>query len=384
MKSFILQAVADENHASAVNKLLASNSSDRFIVSTAFMTEAGLSLISETLAPVAKKTEIFVGIRNGITTAQSLEVALEMGCRVFTVDTGLRTRIFHPKLYYGANSKSAEIIVGSANLTVGGLSGNIEASLHEALSLDAAHDHAFAAQLEEKFLALKTEHPDHVVQIVDQAGIDDLLGSGRVVDEDAVSRPAVSGSSSNREKDQLRRMALASVLRPKRTKTNRKAAQPVAQTASGKPVKPAGSGLVLLWESGELKRRDLDIPVSENTNQTGSMLWKKGNSDIDQQTYFRDSVFNQLNWRPDQRTQGKELAEADFQIVIRGIDYGVHTLTVTHDTRTDTRSYEQKQPMSAVRWGEARSLIAREDLLERTMRLYQDPAADSVFVIDID
>lgn len=384
MKSFILQAVADENHASAVNNLLASGTSDKFIVSTAFMTEAGLSLIRETLASVAEKTEVFVGIRNGITTAQSLEFALEMGCRVFTVDTGLRTRIFHPKLYYGASSKSAEIIVGSANLTVGGLSGNIEASLHEILSLDAAQDHAFAEQLEEKFAALKNDYPDHVVQIVDQAGIDDLLGSGRVIDEDAVSRPAVSGSSSNRENDQLRRMALARVLRPKRTKTTRKVAQPVAQTASRKPVKPTGSGLVLLWESGELKRRDLDIPVSANTNQTGSMLWKKGNSDIDQQTYFRDSVFHELDWRPDQRTDGKELAEADFQIVIRGIDYGVHTLTITHDNRTDTRSYAQKQPMSAVRWGEARSLIAREDLLERTMRLYRDPVADSVFVIDID
>ena len=384
MKSFILQAVADENHASAVNNLLSSGASDKFIVSTAFMTEAGLSLIGGALSSVADKTEIFVGIRNGITTAQSLEVALEMGCRVFTVDTGLRTRIFHPKLYYGANSESAEIIVGSANLTVGGLSGNIEASLYETLSLDAPQDHAFAEQLEEKFAALKNDHPEHVVQIVDQAGIDDLLSSGRVVDEDSVRRPAVSGSSNNREKDQLRRMALASILRPKRTKRKRKAVQPVAQTASGKPVKPTGSGLMLLWESGELKRRDLDIPVSENTNQTGSMLWKKGNSDIDQQTYFRDSVFHQLNWRADQRTHGKELAEADFQIVIRGIDYGVHTLTVTHDTRTDTRSYEQKQPMSAVRWGEARSLIAREDLLERTMRLYQDPVEDSVFVIDID
>jgi len=302
-----------------------------------------------------------------------------MGCRVFTADTGLRTRIFHPKLYYGSSSDSAEIIIGSANLTVGGLSANIEASLHEALSLDDDQDRAFTEQLEDKFEALKNDHPDHVVQIMDQAGIDDLLGSGRVVDEDAASGPAVSGSSSNRDKDRLRRMTLASVLRPKRTKTKL-----VAQTVSDKPVKPAGSGLVLLWESGELKRRDLDIPISKNTNQTGSMLWKKGNSDIDPQTYFRDSVFDRLDWRPDRRTHGKELAEADFQIVIRGIDYGVHRLTVTHDTRTNTRSYEQKQPMSAVRWGEARPLIAREDLLERTMRLYRDPAIDSVFVIDID
>lgn len=384
MKSFILQAVADENHAAAINSLLRCETAEKFIVSTAFMTEAGISLIGDALSSVATRTEVFVGIRNGITTAQGLETALELGCQVFTVDTGLRTRIFHPKLYYGSAPDSAEIIVGSANLTVGGLSANIEASLHETFSLGIQKDREFAQQLEAKFADLKSDHPEHVVQIVDQSGIDELLGSGRVVDEDDTRRPSVSGSSNNRDNDQLRRMKLASVLRPRRTKVKRSSTKPVAQTASGKPVQPTGSGLLLLWESGELKRRDLDIPVSENTNQTGSMLWKKGNSEVDQQTYFRTSVFDQLDWQPDTRTAGKELAEADFQIVIRGIDYGIHTLIVTHDTRTDTRSYEQKQPMSAVRWGEARSLIAREDLLERTMRLYRDPSANSVFVIDID
>ena len=384
MKNFIFQAVSDENHASVVNNLLTAGKSDRFIFSTAFMTEAGLSLISERLSSVARRTEIFVGIRNGITTAQSLEVSLELGCSVFTVDTGLRTRIFHPKLFYRANSKSAEIVIGSANLTVGGLSSNIEASLHEVLSFSVDQDQAFAIQLEEKFSTLKKQHPDHIVQVVDQAGIDDLLVSGRVVDEDVVNHPSVFGSSNNRDKDQIRRMTLAPVLRPTRTRTKPRADRPIAQTVLGKRFKPTGSDLVLLWESRELKRRDLDIPVSENTNQTGSLLWKKGKSDIDQQTYFRDFVFRHLDWRLDQRTLGKELAEADFHIFIRGIDYGVHTLTVTHDTRTNTRSYDQKQPMSAVRWGDARSLIAREDLLERTMRLYRDPAVNGVFVIDID
>ena len=38
------------------------------------------------------------------------------------------------------------------------------------------------------------------------------------------------------------------------------------------------------------------------------MLLKKGNSDIDQQTYFRSEVFNNLEWEPNPRTEGKELS----------------------------------------------------------------------------
>jgi hypothetical protein len=114
------------------------------------------------------------------------------------------------------------------------------------------------------------------------------------------------------------------------------------------------------------------------------MLWKKGNSDIDQRTYFRAAVFDRLAWRPDPRTRGKELAEADFQIVIRAVDYGVHRLTVTNDRRRNTETYRQHQPMSALRWGAARPLVAKEDLLGRTMHLYRDGLHPNSFVIEID
>jgi len=140
----------------------------------------------------------------------------------------------------------------------------------------------------------------------------------------------------------------------------------------------------LVWESGPLSRRPLTVPTAAKTNPTGSMLFTKGNSDINQQTYFRVEVFDRLAWRTDPRTAGKELAEADFQIIIRSVDYGVHKLTVTHDTRTVTKSYRQHQPMSALRWGTARALIARDDLLDRTMRLYRDETRADTFVIEID
>ena len=40
--------------------------------------------------------------------------------------------------------------------------------------------------------------------------------------------------------------------------------------------------------------------------------------------------------------------------------------------------------MTQLHWGEARSLISHEDLLERTMSLYRDEADTGFFVIEID
>jgi HKD family nuclease len=388
MKNFILQAVTEQNHVSAVKALLGTADMDKFIISTAFMTESGLSILEESLRPVADKTTIFVGIRNGVSTYQSLEKATNIGCTVFAVDTGSRSPIFHPKLYFGHGDKCAELIVGSANLTMGGLNSNIEASLYQKLELTAADDAQLSTQIITQFDAMVADYPEHVIKIENKDQIDDLLKTGRVIDEGGMQRPSASASSASREGDVLGRMKLKTKpIRRPRAAAAKPMIKPVKtepKTVTGRAVAPTDSGLELLWESSPLARRDLDIPVSENTNPTGSMLFKKGNSDIDQQTYFRAEVFNGLEWRENTRTAGKELADADFQFIIRGIDYGVHRMIVTNDTRTNTSTYKQKQPMSEIRWGEARHLIARDDLLERTMRLYRDPDDATLFVIDID
>lgn len=387
MKSFILQAVTEQNHIAAIVDLLSHGDPSEIIISTAFMTEAGLSIIEDALRPVAAITTIFVGVRNGVTTYQSLEKALEIGCAVFAVDTGSRSPIFHPKLYFGKSAETAKLIIGSANLTNGGLNSNIEASLSQSLSIADEDDSQLVGQVTSKFSEMLKDYPEHVFKIEDAAQIDNLLKTGRVIDEGTAKRPSAGASSSSRDGDSLGRMKLKT--KPvKRNKMVAKAAvKPVEtepKTITGKLIKPTTNGLELVWESSPLTRRDLDIPVSANTNPTGSMLLKKGNSDIDQQTYFRAEVFNNLEWSPNPRTEGKELAEVDFQFIIRGIDYGVHRMTVTNDTRTDTATYKQKQPMSEIRWGETRQLIARDDLLERTMRIYRDPEEPTLFVIDID
>ena len=99
MKQFLLQAVQDEDHLVPAQEIFQVPYLELAIIGTAFMTATGLSLLQDTLEPIADRMRLFVGIRNGVTTVQSIQKALEIGCETYMVDTGSRTRIFHPKLY---------------------------------------------------------------------------------------------------------------------------------------------------------------------------------------------------------------------------------------------------------------------------------------------
>jgi len=141
----------------------------------------------------------------------------------------------------------------------------------------------------------------------------------------------------------------------------------------------------LVWESKGLSERDLCIPKGETTNPTGSMLLKAGLwTDIDFQRYFRNTVFNQLNWRNDRAKRHLHLAEARFEIRIGGISHGVFRLEIRHNSDETSRSFEQKNAMTGLRWGRAKAIIARDDLLGRTLRLFRAPAEKDLFLIEID
>jgi len=394
VSKLIFQGVTPETHLAAVQHVLAIPEPKQIIFSTAFMNRGGLMQIRALLLPVARVTKIIVGIRNGITSAQGIVTSIECGCNTIVVDTGSRNVIFHPKIYFSKNATEARLVLGSANLTIGGLSSNIEASVIMTLDLGNENDAELAADVEAKISGMIADYPDHVFSVADEAEVALLLEAGRVVDESIVPAPTPGGSSGNRDLDTIPKMKLKTpfLRRPEVSAAPNPAPAPAAPTAPTPPVAsvPAASvrdQLSLVWESKALTRRYLTIPTGENTNPTGSMLFTKGAmEDIDQRHYFRDEVFNGLSWHYD-TAHGKEhmeRAEGLFRLIIRDVDYGVFTLRLSHNTRTDTAAYEQKNSMTQLHWGEVRSLVAREDLLDRTMYLYRDETDPDLFVLEID
>jgi hypothetical protein len=379
MKRFLLQAVTAEDHLAPAKDVFGLDGLQTAIISTAFMTASGLSLLQSVLEPIAGRTMIFVGIRNGVTTVQSIQKALEIGCETYMVDTGSRQRIFHPKMYYARSATRAKLLLGSANLTMGGLRTNIEASVLQ--ELEAAADAAFLADLEGKLGAMIADYPEHVIRAVDVAQLADLQRAGRLLDERKARPPEPAGSSADRNLDTVPRMALRTA--PVRVPAT--VAPPVPPVAPAAPV--ARERLVQVWESKGLTRRHLNIPTGANTNPTGSMLMGVGAWDgIDQRHYFRDEVFNALVWTPDTdpRTSHIERAEVQMRLIVKDVDYGVRTLHLSHNTLTNTAAYEQRNSMTSLHWGDARPLVAHEDLLGRVLRLYRETEDPTRFTLEID
>ena len=73
-----------------------------------------------------------------------------------------------------------------------------------------------------------------------------------------------------------------------------------------------------------------------------------------------------------------------FYVVVKGINCGKFNLKLSHNTRTDTATYEQKNAMTQVHWAGAHDVIAKRDLLGRTMSLYRKEGTPPEFLIEID
>lgn len=383
-KEFILQGFTPRTHADAVRRLFEIPDIERVTLSVAFVNESGVRQIENRLKAHAGHATVFAGIRNETTSHQGLaRLHAILGSKLYTVDTGSRNVIFHPKLYLVRGKTRARLVVGSANLTLGGLNNNIEAGMMLDFDLADAADKAIVDEIENQLLALPNNHPANVMKVGAVAEIDKFLSNGLVVDE-IVVRPPRSASSVGQAStgDTVPRIKLK-VVPLRRALTKAKASKAGALAAKPVPV-TFGVELELVWESKPLTRRDLTIPYAAGTHATGSVNLDKGllPEEVDHRHYFRDEVFSNLAWARRSKTVDETVAK--FQLVIKGINYGEFDLVIRHTTSTTSETYKQRNAMTRLSWGPMRQYIAQPDLIDRTLSLYRDKVDPKRFALEID
>jgi hypothetical protein len=349
--------------------------------------EAGLAAIEEALKASAADIEVFVGIRNDLTSIQAVKRLLGLNVRLYAVDTATRQTIYHPKLYLASNDANAQVIIGSANLTFGGMYNNIEISAVIDLDLADADDKQFIDEINTAFADLTNAHPDHVFLVRDAAHADELFDQGRLADEEVLPAPNIGSGVKKGSRDSLPPMKLNLKVKP----TPKGKTKPPAPPIDGgvvvvvPPVGPPPSVPHLVWQSNALTERDLNVPSGTSTHKTGSMGFKKGAWNMDDHRhYFRDEVFNGLTWTPKAVGSHIEIATARFELIVKSLNYGFFELTLTHDTDTTSKSYAQGNMMTGIRWADAKEHIANRDLLDRTLYLYRKDTNPPEFVIEID
>ncbi len=397
-KEFILQGFTPRTHADAVRELFNLPDIRKVVLSVAFVSESGVDQIATQLKAHSAQVTVFAGIRNDITSHQGLKRLHAISGRLYVVDTGSRMVVFHPKLYMVRGKSHARLLLGSANLTLGGLNNNIEAGMLLHFDLSDANDKAVVDGIEAQLAILPTDYPGNILKIGSIAELDSMLASGRLVDEMAIPppRPTTSAGSAGAS-DSVARIKLK-VLPIRRALAKAKAAPKkpkppkggVVAIVGGVKVPPVpltvGVEFELVWESKLLTRRDLSIPNAAGTHATGSINLDKGllPDAADQRHYFRDEVFPDLTWAATNASGKVEQAFAKFQLVLRGISYGEFDLRIGHSTDTASRTYLQNNAMTRLSWGPMHAYIARPDLIGRTLALYRDKADSTRFVLEID
>lgn len=388
-RKFILQGLTADTHAEAIRRIFETPDIRQVILSVAFINEEGVLLLENEIRSVSDKTKVFAGIRNDITSQQGLARLLNFGATVYAVDTGARTTVFHPKVYLAKGLNEARLVIGSANLTLGGLNNNIEAGMAMDFDLSDLSEKTLVESIENEFLNLIARDPEHVVLIDSVEQLEMLKQNGRVLDESEVlpPRPVVKGTKPSN--DIISRIQLNV---PRRYRTIKKTRptlvvqkSPVDSDVTEVAVTVNKGSLKLVWESKPLEERDLNIPSGTNTHATGSMSLDKGllARDVDHRHYFRDEVFSQLSWTPTNRAHIEE-SQAEFELVIKGISYGKFTLRIGHKTDTTSASYLQRNAMTSLSWGDAKEYITQRDFIGRTLSLYRDEEDSTRFLIEID
>lgn len=171
-----------------LREALADDTMTRFWLATAWAKRSGLSRLWAAVSAFRDRggdIEAIVGIDEGGATKEGLEACLQLFDRTWILkDKSGRT--FHPKLYVVENDVRARVIVGSGNLTRGGLFTNFEA----AVLLDAFADVEADWQLRDavrdyydRLLGL-----DGAIKPLDAELIEQLVADGYVFSETRQAR----------------------------------------------------------------------------------------------------------------------------------------------------------------------------------------------------
>lgn len=372
------EATSQNSVGNKLIKFFADKDFHTFTGISAFASQAGIRGLSKHIKTAKKHLNIITivtGVDQKGTSKEALEelLALNIDAYVFYQPS---ITIFHPKVYLFEGNDKSELIIGSSNLTSQGLFTNVEASLLVSIDNSVEADRKIVDQLKDYFKGI-FDFTDPNLKKLNKKIIADLV-KAKVVPTEA-ERKAAQDKAEKAERKETENI-IAKIF-PKRAIAKipsefRGTKKPTTKTAA---ATAAAVGSVsdkgeLLWESGKLTERPLNIPKGANTNPTGSMYFTKGKmKDIDQRHYFRDTVFSSLKWKRDKNpdTSHLERAEAIFNFVIDGKPSGSFKLILTHNPLTNTRSYEQNNSMTQVSWGNAKKIVAKEELIGKTAKLFK-------------
>jgi HKD family nuclease len=322
----------------------------------AWAKRSGLSRLAEAATKFRKAgghSSVIVGIDEGGATYQGLQMAIDLFDDVFVFhDRGGRT--MHTKGYLVESESKAVLVIGSNNLTAGGLFFNYEAALVAQLNLADAN----ARALRDQFIAYVSRvlaEKELCIRLTPE--VLEKLRAGkqyRIQDEDRrrqqrgeADRVGDSDSDLDVDADSLFGTGTQSkhIIPSPRAKPAKKQdpIPPLAERRAAVLSEP------VLWWSKRLSRSDAQQLHGATSNPTNTLRLSQAGYDIDWRTFFRQEFFGELEWRPRKDLPRVEEAQVPIELVVDGQGLGTHNLLVDYDS---SREAYQANITTFLHWGE--------------------------------
>ena len=369
-------------------------------IAVAWAKRSGLARIERAVAALharGGRLLAVVGISEGGGTRQGMEllIALADEAHVFH-DSG---RTFHPKVYLASGDRAAKLMVGSQNLTLGGLAWNYEAAVVCELDLTVQADAALHQQVLDYFERLRED--EDVCLVLDDARLAALLADPalQIRDEDDRHRGSLAeaqGEDVGEADEELERAAariFGHSREPKRP------IPPLAPAPSGGGVgtgtqggggpsgsgggvgtpAPANPGAAHRWfkvMDGTAAQR----PPSAASKPTGNLRLSQEHFAIDHTRYFRRVFFGDETWTSRPSDPRFEDSTVPMHVEVDGDYLGVIDMRVSH---AEHRISGQGNVPTVLHWGDQVGPLMRAgDFVGRTVTL--ERSGSGAFRLTID
>lgn len=352
-----------------LKRRLADEKLTEFTAVVAWAKQSGLQRIGSLLQSFRArggKARILLGVDEGGASIEGLRSAIDEFDRALVLfDSASGT--FHPKLYQVAGDNTSIVIIGSNNLTKGGLFSNYEAGV--CIELDLAREadlqlHNVINQYVRRLEADATSRP-LTTELIDQLLADGSFHIGHeagakktIADDDSlgISRRLGKASSLFGQSQHKKKRDPAPVHGA--APTSRKERE---QIHDGTLEEGGSTAEVVARWSKQLTRSDSGRPRT-GSQTTAALRFTKARHPIDQTRWFRERLFGDEAWQPDPSRAGREIARIRFDVTIGGVPRGTHELPIKHDA---VREAGQHNFTTDLKWGSLSPILRSEDLTDK-------------------
>lgn len=354
----------------SITTVLAQGTVDHFWVVTAWAKRSGLSRLAAAIQALRErggKAEAVIGVDEGGATLEGLELAAELFDPVYVFhDPGPRT--FHPKLYVAESPSSALALIGSSNLTKGGLFTNYEAALEVSLDKSAETDQELLREIRDYYESLLAT--GDAVQLLDENLIGHLSEIAVITSEAAQNKGFQRRRSQQRAQSRFGSAVkgLAHAPPPQvEAAPDDEADEDVAarvpapdeQARGDQPAVVADPpGIRAVWWK-RLSASDAQHPPSSDSAVTGVLRLSKAGHPIDWRTYFRRDFFGSEAWAT-REVSGRPAEEVTVTFRVRVDDAGLGDIPLRID-HAPHREADQNNVPTVLHWAPSQLTSALRD-----------------------